>query len=46
MNLQNNGYQYVRNKAGKNPMEGPVEQGINEYPLLRRMRENYRFLAA
>lgn len=24
-------------------MEGPVEQGINEYPLLRRMRENYRF---
>lgn len=44
MDVQNNGYQYVGNKADSNPIEGSsVEQGNNEYPLLRRMRENYRF---
>ena len=43
MDLQNNGYRYVGNKADGNPLNEPLEQEINEYPLHRRMRENYRY---
>ena len=43
MDLQNNGYRYVGNKADGNPLNGLLEQEINEYPLHRRMRKNYRY---
>lgn len=43
MNLKNNGYQYVGDKKEGNPMDGPIDQEINAYPLLRRMRENYGY---